>query len=83
MDESVPTGAKMNFFFMRNIRNSKLSGGSIMVFGGISYEAHMDLAFDRGSATTQKYVDEVLQECGIPFASFIGDNALLNTLMRS
>lgn len=50
-------------------------GGSIMIWGAISYEARTDLVvFDRGSVNAQRYVEEVLQEHVVPFAPFIGEN---------
>lgn len=50
-------------------------GGSIMVWGGISYMARTDLVvFDRGSMNAQRYAEEVLQDHVIPFAPFIGEN---------
>lgn len=50
-------------------------GGSIMVWGGITYEARTDLVvFDRGSVNAQRYVEEVLQDHVVPFAPFIGEN---------
>lgn len=53
-------------------------GGSIMVWGGISYEARTDLVVvSRGSLTAQRYVEEVLQDHVVPFAPFIGDNFTL------
>lgn len=50
-------------------------GGSIMVWGAISYEGRTDLVvFNRGSVNAQRYVEEVLQDHVVPFAPFIGDN---------
>lgn len=53
-------------------------GGSIMVWGAISYEARTDLVVvSRGSMTAQRYVEEVLQDHVVPFAPFIGENFIL------
>ncbi|CAH2100838.1 unnamed protein product [Euphydryas editha] len=50
-------------------------GGSIMIWGGISYEARTELViFDRGSVNAQRYVEEVLQDHVITFTTFIGEN---------
>lgn len=50
-------------------------GGSVMVWGGISYEARTELVvFDRGSVNAQRYVEEILEPHVIPFAPFIGDD---------
>lgn len=41
----------------------------------ISYKARIDLVvFDKGSVTTQQYVNEVLQNHVISFAIFLGEN---------
>ena len=38
-----------------------LQGGSVMVWGGISYKAHIELVFINGGAlTTQRYIEEPL-----------------------
>lgn len=53
-------------------------GGSIMVWGAISYEARTDLViFDRGNLNANRYVVEVLEPHVMPFAPFIGENFLL------
>lgn len=53
-------------------------GGSFMVWGCISYEAHTNIiVFDRANVDIQRYVEEVLQDHVVPFAPFIGDNFLL------
>lgn len=50
-------------------------GGSIMVWGGISYNARTELVvFDRGSVNAHRYVEEVLADHVIPFAPFISVN---------
>lgn len=53
-------------------------GGSIMVWGGICYDARTELVvFDRGSVNAHKYVTEVLEPHVMPFGPFIGDNFVL------
>lgn len=52
-------------------------GGSVMIWGGISYEARTDLAIvDGGSMTGARYITTILDEHVIPFAPFIGPNFL-------
>lgn len=50
-------------------------GGSIMVWGGISREAHTELViFDRGSIDAQRYIEQVLSQHVVVFAGFVGEN---------
>jgi hypothetical protein len=56
------------------------NGGSIMIWAGISLEAHTDLMFvEKGAMTAHRY--EYILECVeshvVPYAPFIGDNFLL------
>ncbi|CAH2103839.1 unnamed protein product [Euphydryas editha] len=54
-------------------------GGSVMIWGGISYEARTDLViFDRGSVNAQRYLEEVIQDYVIIFAPFIGENVAMS-----
>lgn len=53
-------------------------GGSVMVWGGISYEARTELVFvDGGSLTAARYIEEVLLEHVVPYAPIIGEEFLL------
>lgn len=53
-------------------------GGSIMLWGGISYEARTEIViFSRGGITAQRYLEEVLEDHVIPFVPFIGDEFVL------
>lgn len=50
-------------------------GTSIMVWGGICYDARTELVvFDRGSVNARRYVEQVLEPHVVPFAPFIGDH---------
>ena len=49
--------------------------GSIMLWGGISYEARTDLV--RGAINALRYLEAVLEPHVIPFAPFIGEDFLL------
>lgn len=52
-------------------------GGSIMVWGGISAEAHTDLVFfDGASMNAESYISNVLEDMVVPYAPFIGDGFL-------
>lgn len=59
-------------------------GGSCMFWGGISLEAKTELVFIAGAnrgrqargLTSQRYIEEVLQEHVVPFSGFIGGNFL-------
>lgn len=53
-------------------------GGSIMFWGGISFEARTELVpVRRGAITAQRYVEEILEEHVMPYMPFIGPQALL------
>lgn len=53
-------------------------GGSVMVWAGISLEAHTELYIvPRGSLTAARYIDEILQDLVVPYVDFIGDDFLL------
>lgn len=57
-------------------------GGSCMFWGGISLEAKTELVFitgpdtnrRSGGLTSQRYIEEILEEHVVPFSGFIGDN---------
>ncbi|ERL84625.1 hypothetical protein D910_02053 [Dendroctonus ponderosae] len=50
-------------------------GASIMFGGGISFEARTDLAVIRGrSLTSQKYIQDILENHVVPFALYISGN---------
>lgn len=59
-------------------------GGSCMFWGGISLEAKTELVFITGpnirrqarGLTSQRYIEEVLQEHVVPYGGFIGENFL-------
>lgn len=75
--QHVLQSPKWTVWSMCNNWNRSLSG---RVHNGLRsyisrYEARTDLVvFDRGSVTAQRYVEEVLQDHGIPFSPFIGEN---------
>lgn len=53
-------------------------GGSLMFWGGISWEARTELVPIRGgSLTAQRYLAEILEDHVMPYMPFIGENALL------
>lgn len=53
-------------------------GGSIMVWGGISYEARTDLVvIDNGSLTAQRYLEDILEPHVMPFGPFIDEGFTL------
>lgn len=62
-----------------NIRETTLfNGGSVMVWGGISFTAKTDLVSLRGgSLNSRRYITDILSEHVIPFAPYIGNNFLL------
>jgi hypothetical protein len=50
------------------------NGGSIMVWGGFSWEARTQLVFiERGTLTAHRYIEEVLQDHVVGFAQLAGD----------
>lgn len=54
------------------------NGGSVMVWAGISTEAHTDLIFvENGALNAHRYVEDILQETVVPFSHFIGDDFIL------
>lgn len=54
------------------------NGGSVMVWAGISTEAHTDLLFvENGALNAQRYVEDILQEAVVPFSHFVGDGFVL------
>ena len=53
-------------------------GGSIMVCGGINFEARTELVVrSRTSLNAVRYVTDILEDHVVPFAQFIGENFLL------
>lgn len=53
-------------------------GGSVMFWGGISWEARTDLVAVPGRGLTgARYVEEILEEHVMPYMPFIGPGALL------
>lgn len=52
-------------------------GGSIMFWGGISWEARTELVVVRGRGlTSTRYIEEILQDQVMPYMPFIGPQAL-------
>jgi hypothetical protein len=50
------------------------NGGSIMVWGGISWEARTELVFiERGTLTAHRYIEEIPQDHVVGFAQFARD----------
>jgi hypothetical protein len=55
------------------------NGGSIMVWGGISWEARTESVFiETGTLTAHRYIEKVLQDHVVGFAQFAGDGFLFN-----
>lgn len=59
-----------------NFRNTEsFGGGSIMVWGGISYHGRTELvAVNHGRMTGDRYIRDILEPHVIPYGPFIGDN---------
>ncbi|KAI5695757.1 hypothetical protein M8J76_005687 [Diaphorina citri] len=52
-------------------------GGSVMVWGGISAEAHTDLVFfENARMNAENFISDVLEDVVVPYAPFIGDEFL-------
>jgi transposase len=50
-------------------------GGSIMIWGGISFEAHTDLVLvENGSLNAHRYIHEILEPHVVPYGPFIGED---------
>jgi transposase len=59
------------------IQSTGYNGGSIMIWAGISLEAHTDLVFvENGAMAAHRYVLECVESDVVPYASFIGENFL-------
>ncbi|KAH0814199.1 hypothetical protein GEV33_008592 [Tenebrio molitor] len=53
------------------------NGGSIMIWAGISLEAHTDLMFvENGAMTALRYILECVESHVVPYAPFIGEHFL-------
>ena len=60
------------------VEHDRLGGGSVMFRGGICYDRRTELyRVDRGSLTTLRYKDEILDSIVRPFLGAMGDNARL------
>lgn len=58
--------------------HDRFGGGSVMVWGGISYDGRIDLHVIRnGSLTAVRYRDEILHQHVRPYAGAIGPNFVL------
>jgi hypothetical protein len=56
---------------------TRYNGGGIMIWAGISFEAHTDLVFvDNGAMTAHRYILECIEPYIVPYAPFIGNNFL-------
>jgi hypothetical protein len=56
---------------------SGYNGGSIMIWAGISLEAHTDLVFvENGAMTAHRYILECVESHVVPYAPFIDENVL-------
>lgn len=56
------------------VEHDSYGGGSVMVWGGISYDRRTDLVMIPGNVTGQRYVDEILRPHVIPMANRVGPN---------
>lgn len=53
-------------------------GGSVMVWAGISTEAHTELIFvENGAMNAHRYVEDILQDVVVPYSHFIGNDFVL------
>jgi transposase len=53
-------------------------GGSVMVWGGISFQGRTELVpINEGRMTAHRYITDILEPHVIPYGPFIGDNFLL------
>lgn len=60
------------------VRRSNFFGGSVMVWGGIQYDAKTELHIcGRPSVTAAIYIRDILLDYVVPFAPFVGDGFLL------
>jgi hypothetical protein len=59
-----------------NIRPStNFGGGSIMLWGGISFRGHTELvSINGGSLTADRYIRDVLEPHVLPYAPFVGND---------
>ena len=56
------------------MEHDSYGGGSVMVWGGITYDRMTDLIVIRGNMTGQRYVNEILRPVVVPMANRIGQN---------
>lgn len=71
---------RQNERFMDCVISERLSfnGGSVMVWAGISREAHTDLIFvENGALNAHRYIEDILQNAVVPYSHFIGDGFVL------
>ena len=60
------------------VQHDRFSGGSVMVWGGISLEGRTDLyVLNRGKLTVARYRDEILRPIVRPFGGVVGPGFLL------
>lgn len=58
--------------------HDRYGGGSIMVWGGISWEGKTDLhVFQNGTITGERYINEILDVYVKPYAGAVGENFIL------
>lgn len=51
-------------------------GGSVMAWGGISFQARTELVFIlNGTLNAHRYITEILEDHVVPFMGFLGENA--------
>ena len=66
------------------VETDRYGGGSMMVWGGISYECRTDLTvINGGTLTALRNRDEILDPIVRPFAGAIGDNFIWCRIMRA
>ena len=58
------------------LESEAYGGGSLMVWGGISFGGRTELVFIDGNLNSQRYVDEILRTQVIPYIGAMGNGAI-------
>ena len=64
------------------MEHDSYGGGSVMVWGGITYDRRTDLIVIRGNMTGQRYVNEILRPVVAPMANRIRQNFVFKMTMH-